>query len=92
MAKSMQAGGGGAFQKLTKKLAGKPGIKDPKALAASMGRKKYGKGQFQEMAAKGKERATAEKGGKPKPALPKFTPKEPGLSEALSSATSKLKK
>jgi hypothetical protein len=41
------------FEKLTKSLAGK-GIKDPKALAASIGRKKYGKKAFQAMAAKGR--------------------------------------
>ena len=52
MADSMKLGGGGRFKKLVKELAGK-GVKDPKALAASIGRKKYGKAKFQEMAAKG---------------------------------------
>lgn len=42
------------FKKLTKKLAGK-GAKNPKALAAYIGRKKYGKKKFQKAAAKGKK-------------------------------------
>lgn len=54
--KSMAPGGGGRFQKLKKGLAGQ-GIKDPGALAASIGRKKYGKKKFQQMAAKGRKRA-----------------------------------
>lgn len=37
------------FEKLTKSLAGK-GAQDPKALAAWIGRKKYGKEKFQKMA------------------------------------------
>jgi hypothetical protein len=41
------------FEKLTKSLAGK-GIKDPKALAASIGRKKYGKEAFQKMSLEGR--------------------------------------
>lgn len=41
------------FNKLTKELT-KKGVRDPKALAASIGRKKYGKKKFQEAAAKGK--------------------------------------
>ncbi len=53
MANSMKLGGGGRFKKLVKDLTSK-GVKDPKALAASIGRKKYGKTKFQEMAAKGK--------------------------------------
>jgi hypothetical protein len=54
--KSMKPGGGGRFQKLKKEL-GKKGVKDPGALAASIGRKKYGKEKFQQMAAKGRKRA-----------------------------------
>lgn len=53
--KSMKPGGGGRFQKLKKELAGK-GVKDPAALAASIGRKKYGKKKFQSMAAKAKKK------------------------------------
>lgn len=54
MADGMKLGAGGRFKKLTKELASK-GAKDPKALAASIGRKKFGKAKFQEMAAKGKK-------------------------------------
>lgn len=53
--KSMKVGGGGRFQKLKKELARK-GVEDPSALAASIGRKKYGKAKFQAMAAKGKKK------------------------------------
>lgn len=53
MADSMKVGGGGRYKKLIKKLASE-GAKDPRALAAYIGRKKYGKAKFQEMAAKGK--------------------------------------
>lgn len=47
-------GSGARFAALKGKLAGRPGIKDPAALAASIGRKKYGKKKFQSLAAKGK--------------------------------------
>lgn len=40
------------FKKLTKSLAGK-GAENPKALAAWIGRKKYGKEKFQKLAKKG---------------------------------------
>ena len=52
---SMKPGGGGRFKKLVSELRGK-GAEDPKALAASIGRKKYGKAAFQKMAAAGKKR------------------------------------
>ena len=42
MAGSMKLGGGGRFAKLKSQLAAKPGITNPGALAASIGRKKYG--------------------------------------------------
>ncbi len=51
MADSMKLGGGGRFKKLVKELAAK-GVKDPKALAASIGRKKYGKAKFQKLGQK----------------------------------------
>jgi len=57
MAKSMKVGGGGRYQKLVKKLK-EEGANDPKALAAHIGRKKYGKKKFQQMAAKGRKRAS----------------------------------
>lgn len=62
MAKSMKVGGGGRFEKLEHSLSGrmkhtaeKHGQPhDPGALAAYIGRKKYGKAAFQNMAAKGR--------------------------------------
>lgn len=50
--KSMKLGGGGRFQKLTKSLSAK-GAKNPKALAAYIGRKKYGAKKMASMAKKG---------------------------------------
>lgn len=47
-------GSGGRFVALSRKLAAEPGVRDPAALAASIGRKKYGKKKFQSLAAKGK--------------------------------------
>jgi hypothetical protein len=48
-------GSGKRFKKLTKNLK-KKGAKNPKALAAFIGRKKYGKKKFQKLAAKGRRR------------------------------------
>ena len=54
--KSMEPGGGGRFAKMVGKLKKKGKSEDSaKAIAASIGRKKYGKSKFQEMAAKGKK-------------------------------------
>lgn len=55
-AKSMKLGGGGRFQKLKGALAKKPGVADPGALAASIGRKKLGAPKMEELAEKGKAR------------------------------------
>jgi hypothetical protein len=41
------------FAKLKGELAGKKGITNPGGLAASIGRKKYGKGKFQKAASSG---------------------------------------
>jgi hypothetical protein len=54
MADSMKLGGGGRYKKLVRELASR-GAKDSKSLAAYIGRKKYGKEKFQEMAAKGRK-------------------------------------
>lgn len=54
MAKQPKLGTGARFKALTAKLK-KQGVKDPKALAAAIGRKKYGKKKFQAMAAKGRK-------------------------------------
>jgi len=53
MEKKPELGSGERFKNLSEKLQ-KQGAKNPKALAAYIGRKKYGKKKFQELAAKGK--------------------------------------
>lgn len=47
-------GSGGRFKKLKASIAKKGKVRDPGAVAAAIGRKKYGKKKFQSMAAKGK--------------------------------------
>lgn len=54
MAQSMKLGGGGRFAALDRALARRPGVRNPGALAAAIGRKKLGKGRFQQLAAKGR--------------------------------------
>jgi hypothetical protein len=49
---SMKVGGGGRFAKLKGELSREKGIKNPGALAASIGRKKYGNAKMSSMAAK----------------------------------------
>ena len=49
---SAPLGQGGRFAALEKSLSGK--VSNPGAVAASIGRKKYGKAKFQSLAAKGK--------------------------------------
>lgn len=65
MAKSMRLGGGGRFKRLVSKLGAKRGrtrtgksrkVRTPGALAAWIGRKKYGKARFQKMATRGRAR------------------------------------
>jgi hypothetical protein len=56
----MRLGGGGRFEKLVGKLE-KKGVREPRALAAYIGRKKLGKAKFQSLAAKGRRRAEREK-------------------------------
>ena len=55
MAKA-KLGSGGRFKALKKELAGKKGVTDPGALAASIGRKKLGKAKFQALAAAGRKK------------------------------------
>lgn len=58
MAKSMKLGRGGRFAKLTRKLRGKGyGAGRARAIAASIGRKKYGAKRMGRMAAAGRKRA-----------------------------------
>ena len=56
MGDSMKPGGGDRFKKLEGKLEHEKGVKDPGALAAMIGRRKFGPKRMSEMAAKGKER------------------------------------
>lgn len=58
MAKSMKPGGGGRFAKLKGQLASKPGVNDPAALAASIGRKNFGNAKMAKFSEEGKERAS----------------------------------
>jgi hypothetical protein len=53
---SMKVGGGGRFKKLKGQLS-KKGVRNPGALAASIGRKKFGKKKFQSMASKGRKKS-----------------------------------
>lgn len=55
MAKKPKLGTGERFKALTAKLRAK-GAEDPAAMAAYIGRKKYGKAKFQQMAAAGQRR------------------------------------
>lgn len=48
------------FAKLKGQLARKPGVKNPAAVAAAIGRKKYGKEKFQKMAVAGKKHTKEE--------------------------------
>jgi len=50
-------GSGERFAALKKTLAARPGVNNPGALAASIGRKKLGKQRFQNLAAAGRRRA-----------------------------------
>ena len=55
--KSMKLGGGGRFEKLTRSIAARGGVDNPKAVAAAIGRKKYGAKKMASMAAKGRKRS-----------------------------------
>lgn len=57
MAGSMKLGSGGRFAALKSQLASRPGVTDPGALAAYIGRKKEGKSRFQALASAGRRRA-----------------------------------
>ena len=55
MAKSMRLGGGGRFEKLSNELASE-GARNPDALAAYIGRKKYGALKMRKWATAGRKR------------------------------------
>lgn len=54
--KKPKLGTGKRFEKLEKGIAAEGGIKDPAAVAASIGRKKYGEKKMAAMSAKGKKK------------------------------------
>ena len=54
--KSMKPGGGGRFAKLKGELAHKKGIHNPGAVAAFIGRKKYGAKKMAKFSAEGRAR------------------------------------
>jgi hypothetical protein len=60
--RSMKLGGGGRFAKV-KEEAAERGARDPGAVAASVGIKKYGKKKMGRMAKKGKRRARRSRRG-----------------------------
>lgn len=60
--KSMRLGGGGRFAKLEKSIAAKGKVSNPAAVAAAIGRKKYGAAKMAKMAAAGRRRASKKKG------------------------------
>ena len=62
MGKSMKLGGGGRFAAV-KAAAAKSGASDPGAVAAAIGRRKYGNAKMQSMAEAGKARAEHKKSG-----------------------------
>lgn len=54
MAAQPRLGSGERFARLKSQLSKRPGVKDPGAVAAAVGRAKYGKKKFQSLAAHGK--------------------------------------
>lgn len=78
----MKLGGGGRFKKLEGELSHEKGIRDPGALAASIGRKKYGAKKFaslghdgkSEKSEKGEAKGPHKSKGKHKPAAPPMRP------------------
>lgn len=54
----MKPGGGGRFAALKSKLASRPGVTNPGALAAFIGRKKYGAKKMAQFSAAGRKRSS----------------------------------
>lgn len=53
--KNAPLGQGGRFAALKASLTHRPGVTDPAALAAAIGRKKYGKKKFSSLSQRGKK-------------------------------------
>lgn len=51
-------GQGGRFAALEAKIAARGGVTNPAAVAAYVGRKKYGKKKFQKLAARGRKQSS----------------------------------
>jgi hypothetical protein len=54
--KMPKLGSGARFSSLKKKLAGKKGVTDPGALAAAIGRKKFGNKKFAKLSKSGRKK------------------------------------
>jgi hypothetical protein len=59
VADSMRPGGGGRFKALEGKLEHRKGVTNPGALAAYIGRRKYGAAKMSKFSAEGRHRAAA---------------------------------
>lgn len=55
MVRKAKLGSGARFKALASSIAKKGGVRNPKAVAAAIGRKKYGKAKFQRLAAAGRK-------------------------------------
>ena len=55
----MKPGGGGRFSALEHALSSRPGVRDPGALAASIGKKKYGAAKMAKWSSAGRKRRAA---------------------------------
>jgi hypothetical protein len=65
MLDSPKLGSGKRFASTEKRLAATPGVKKPRALAAWIGRKKYGNARFNKLAEGGRTRNEGNSGPKP---------------------------
>ena len=61
MAKKPKLGSGARFKALANKIARKGSVDNPGAVAAMIGREKYGTKRFQKLASKGKKRHAKER-------------------------------
>lgn len=59
--KKPRLGSGGRFKALESAISKRKGVTNPGAIAAMIGRKKYGKAKFQKMAAAGRHRAAVKR-------------------------------
>lgn len=62
MPRKAKLGSGKRFDSLKRSISARGNVRNPGAVAASIGRKKFGKAKFQKLAAKGRKRAAKKKG------------------------------